>query len=935
MNYFAIATTERDLIFYDINSHTYTGSIIINHFPASLTTIDYRMNIKNSSQSAIFCGDSLGNLFIFQAKDPYRPMFHISDLTHYMKTDSRRNYSFPRIVNNEYLTVSVISFCNLHNDWIVQVKWIDDLDFFISCALTSTRSLYIGDLNKKMEKYAVTKKGFAVFDYFTGSNDGVIRFWDPFVTERAAAILRGHNSSVTHLVVDNRENHIISIDKGKNIIIWDVQTLKTIQRISHTIFDLSGQDLTICYLNPTQQRLIIGNRKLLSLSHINESYIHNERTSHIYPITKILYNPLFNVIISCDEGSTINIWNIITGEKIMHILNAHVTQFDEYNEHAVEITTMCLDESKRRLITGAHDGSLALWNFNNGHNLYRVNSNGIHAKEITTLLHENERLFVAGWSRRIRVFHLGKSVVIRQVDEFRSLHNDDILSMSIMMNILATASYDGDIILWTIETGMPFMKLNSVQDVKPKLISLSWLYKQTTKGAIQANFPKYFSRRRIKKFKRREADNTERLDEKKGYYNRIRQSLLNRLRTNYEISVESVLKSNVDNEFNQSTISSDYHLDQLIFLLTREINPSSATLITAGSMGWIWWWSIHVIGRLIAVFNGARKSQEHVLAMCVDEKCNLLFTSDTAGYVALWFIGDYAYKQPDSKEKQMKLIEEKNRILTYFSSNLHSNSTGFLPKQIPEDIRRVGSATTLELLRGDVGKRWKLLKHTIVAWTSLPIFRYFYQNKDSEIQKTSNHIQPQSNIHHESNDSTINHVRKLDIEEKREWIQRRERLQQIIKLDRVNFIPITKKKSVETMLKNQRENLGITMPILGQYSRKYMQHRPISNFNHLQIHGGKAIIYSLLPLASSPDNIPRFTLDSDEIQNDILLEYVDTKFQDNEANEHLQQQRIDKHSMIQSNEIFLSDDKLPRIKRNQDIQICPSIKLQTNTFSLK
>ncbi|CAF4900078.1 unnamed protein product [Rotaria sp. Silwood1] len=650
MNYFAIATTERDLIFYDINSHTYTGSIIINHFPASLTTIDYRMNIKNSSQSAIFCGDSLGNLFIFQAKDPYRPMFHISDLIHYMKTDSRRNYSFPRIVNNEYLTVSVISFCNLHNDWIVQVKWIDDLDFFISCALTSTRSLYIGDLNKKMEKYAVTKKGFAVFDYckahrsiVTGSNDGVIRFWDPFVTERAAAILRGHNSSVTHLVVDNRENHIISIDKGKNIIIWDVQTLKTIQRISHTIFDLSGQDLTICYLNPTQQRLIIGNRKLLSLSHINESYIHNERTSHIYPITKILYNPLFNVIISCDEGSTINIWNIITGEKIMHILNAHVTQFDEYNEHAVEITTMCLDESKRRLITGAHDGSLALWNFNN---------------EITTLLHENERLFVAGWSRRIRVFHLGKSVVIRQVDEFRSLHNDDILSMSIMMNILATASYDGDIILWTIETGMPFMKLNSVQD---------------TKGAIQANFPKYFSRRRIKKFKRY----------------------------------------------------------QLIFLHAREINPSSATLSTAGT--------------------------------------------DTAGYVALWFIGAYAYKQPASKEKQMKLIEEKNRILTYFSSNLHSNST---------DIRRVGSATTLELLRGDVGKRWKLLKHTIVAWTSLPIFRYFYQNKDSEIQKTSNHIQPQSNIHHESNDSTLNHVRKLDIEETREWIQRRERLQQIIKLDR-------------------------------------------------------------------------------------------------------------------------------------------------------
>lgn len=50
----------------------------------------------------------------------------------------------------------------------------------------------------------------------TGGNDGVIYFWDPFVTERPAAILRGHNSSITHLVIDNREDHVISIDKGKS-----------------------------------------------------------------------------------------------------------------------------------------------------------------------------------------------------------------------------------------------------------------------------------------------------------------------------------------------------------------------------------------------------------------------------------------------------------------------------------------------------------------------------------------------------------------------------------------------------------------------------------------------------------------------------------------------------------------------------------------------
>lgn len=165
LNSFVVGTTERDLIFYDINSHIYTGSIIINHFPASLTTLDYRMDFKKTHQSCIFCGDSLGNLFILQARNSSKPMFHISDLTDEIKTGSIRTYSFPRMVNDEYSTVSIIRFCHLHDDWIVQIKWIDDLDLFVSCTLTSKRSLFIGDMNKKTEKYAAIKKGFGVLDY--------------------------------------------------------------------------------------------------------------------------------------------------------------------------------------------------------------------------------------------------------------------------------------------------------------------------------------------------------------------------------------------------------------------------------------------------------------------------------------------------------------------------------------------------------------------------------------------------------------------------------------------------------------------------------------------------------------------------------------------------------------------------------------------------
>ena len=51
-------------------------------------------------------------------------------------------------------------------------------------------------------------------------------------------------------------------------------------------------------------------------------------------------------------------------------------------------------------------------------------------------------------------------------------------------------------------------------------------------------------------------------------------------------------------------------------------------------------------------------------------------SADTAGYVAVWFIGDYACKPADTREKQLTLIEEKNRIVDKFASHLHATSYG-------------------------------------------------------------------------------------------------------------------------------------------------------------------------------------------------------------------------------------------------------------------
>ena len=61
--------------------------------------------------------------------------------------------------------------------------------------------------------------------------------------------------------------------------------------------------------------------------------------------------------VSACSGSTIIVWDIDTGDKIAQFSRCHGD---------AEITAMSLDTGQRRLATGASDGSVKLWNFNNG-----------------------------------------------------------------------------------------------------------------------------------------------------------------------------------------------------------------------------------------------------------------------------------------------------------------------------------------------------------------------------------------------------------------------------------------------------------------------------------------------------------------------------------------------------------------------------------------
>lgn len=76
-----------------------------------------------------------------------------------------------------------ISIQPLHEDWVRKVKFIPNLNSFVSCATTNETSIYIGDLDrKKTNCFFKIRKGIVCFDYDKETNviSKYYRQWKPY-----------------------------------------------------------------------------------------------------------------------------------------------------------------------------------------------------------------------------------------------------------------------------------------------------------------------------------------------------------------------------------------------------------------------------------------------------------------------------------------------------------------------------------------------------------------------------------------------------------------------------------------------------------------------------------------------------------------------------------------------------------------------------------
>eukprot|EP00794_Sanderia_malayensis_P007565 gene7565-8403_t len=627
----AVSTTERDVSIFDCSGNNFEKQFMITGMEHSVVCMDYWYNPRDLNESKLLLGDMGGGITCILFSEATSGLFDLNIGKHnVLSNTSFRQINFRELLKVQNQSVKAVNLKSLHGDWVKKVKYIPNLHSFISCSSTCTTSLYLGDINrKKMKSYFKVKKGVYTFDYdkdnnviITGGPDRIIRLWNPYVTNKATSMLKGHLAPIAKVIMDSAHQQIISISKDKMIKVWDMRDQLCIQTIPCRLVDIGTHPITTACYNKKQKTLLIGGNSIAVL----EKNARSESTkaddafkSHCQPLCAALYNDLFNQVVSADHDSVVNVWQLETGEKSIML---------KVGPDGVEVTAISFDQTKRRLITGTRDGTVKVWNFNNGACLRKL-----HAAdncEITGIVCPKQKIVFVGWNQKVLICRDASGAEEEEPKVINNLHKDDIIGVDVYNSSLATtASYDGAISVWSLETGHVYCSFN-VNSVKGSKKYQGYLDNQNSEesGEIgESLFPPISRENRPTKQKEPATTSGDQPSTTKrpslqrgkpGQTQKPKEDLLKH--ANQHLSVEKVM-----------------------FLKQREHGRETATLLSSAG-GLIQAWSVHG-GGLLGQFHATSSTEETVLTMETDRQNLILISGDSAGYLTVWDISSYAVKE--------------------------------------------------------------------------------------------------------------------------------------------------------------------------------------------------------------------------------------------------------------------------------------------------
>ena len=159
---------------------------------------------------------------------------------------------------------------DIHNDWITNIKYIEDLQSLVTCSLDSQMRFSDIERRKKTRIYMGHSRGIHHFAYnpefkFMASC-GVERKIHIFDPHRCAKLqlLVGHTTSVSNVLMNEARHQIISLSSDKVIKIWDSRTFRCLQTLHDTVGYQPDNRISALLFDDENKRLITCSSKVQS-----------------------------------------------------------------------------------------------------------------------------------------------------------------------------------------------------------------------------------------------------------------------------------------------------------------------------------------------------------------------------------------------------------------------------------------------------------------------------------------------------------------------------------------------------------------------------------------------------------------------------------------------------------------------------------------------
>ncbi|XP_065413897.1 cilia- and flagella-associated protein 337 isoform X3 [Chrysemys picta bellii] len=589
VNKIAIAFTSKEICFYDLNSKQgLSCQYRLHGLRGTVICMDYWYNPHDGNEAILTLGDVSGQVQAISFTTALISLFE-RPASSPEGEEATVTISWQELVSGYHKCCYTLKHKLHYKDWIKQVAYSSSFDAFISSTTSNVNTLVLAWREKLKPRLKTTSfdiaRGINAFDFHSRLNliatAGInhrVCLWNPYVTSKPAGVLQGHSASVIAVQFITERKQLFSFSKDKVLRLWDIQHQLCIQRIAGS-FPKSLDFQSTLYFNEAHGRLFISfNNQLMLLEMKQETG--RKVTSHGKAVTCVLYNSVFKQVISSDAGSTVTFWLIDTGQKIKQFTGCHGN---------AEISTMTLDATETRLLTGSTDGTVKIWDLN-GHCHHKLNVGRDRAVDISQIMVLKRTILVTGWDRIITVFRLSNLTqffVLPAEWKGGIQHQDDILCAAFLPpHTLVTGSCGGEIVVWNNSTENAYLKIYLDPQKSLKSKSDTLLLQQQLSSARRTS-----SRR-------------------------------------HTMSVADFYDT--DTECNNA-------ITKLLFLEARK-NISvtgGANLVSCGGAGYVRFWNT-LKSQLMAEFEA--HSRAGSIIMTIDKMSQYLITGDLAGWVKIWNI---------------------------------------------------------------------------------------------------------------------------------------------------------------------------------------------------------------------------------------------------------------------------------------------------------